>query len=254
MRGWPDTSRTPVLFRRRRRCAHDRGADGDRGGIACQRGDAVAEELADHDAEEAADDGDEDRLGEELEKDLRRRRADRFARPHFAHALVERRQLDVHDHDAADEQRDDPADHEGHVVHLVVLFVAAQVGDAREDFEILRAVLAEEDGFDLVDRLLVALHVLHAHVHEAHFAALERLALARHERRQRDVDLAVHPAHHVALVIEAEVLLLHHADDQVAGAVDGHGLADRIVAAEELLRRAPCRGPRRARRWRGRCR
>ena len=103
------------------------------------------EELADEDAEEAAEDRDQDRLGEELEEDLRRRRADGLARPHFAHALVERRELDVHDHDAADEQRDDPADHERHVVHLVVLLVALQVGDAREDLEVLRAVLAEED-------------------------------------------------------------------------------------------------------------
>src|SRR5262249_9790284 len=64
-----------------------------------QRGDTHREQPSHKQAEEAAEDGDENRLGEELEEDLCRRRAHCLARSHLAYALVERGELDVHDHD-----------------------------------------------------------------------------------------------------------------------------------------------------------
>src|ERR1041385_5864942 len=161
----------------------------DDGRLLDQRGDGDGEQPPHEQAEEAAEDGDEDRLGQELEEDLRRRRADGLARAHLAPALVERGQLDVHDHDAAHDQRDQPADHEGHVVHLVVRLVALEIGHAREHFEVLHAVVALEHGLDLVGGVLVALGVLHARVHDRDLALRHRLALARHHGGDGDVHL-----------------------------------------------------------------
>src|ERR1051325_11731011 len=169
---------------------------------AQQHADAGGEALAGDEPQEAAEERDEDRLAEELEEDLRRRRADGLARADFAHPLVEGRELDVHHYDAAHDERDDSADHEERVVHPVLLLVAAEVRHAREDFEVAHAVLALEDAFDLVHRLHVFLDVAHARVHEADLPLLQRLALARDERGERGVDLAVHPAHHVALLVD----------------------------------------------------
>src|SRR5207253_6365532 len=187
-------------------------------------------------SDEAAEDRHQDGFGQELTEDLGWRRADSLARSHFTYALVERGELDVHDHDPADQQRNDPADHERHVVHAVVLLVAAQIGHPRHHFVVLHPVLAEEHLADLIDRFFMLFDVAHARVHEADFASRQRLTLASKERGDGHVDLPVHPPHHVALVIEAEVLLLHHADYFVAGAVDGDDFPDRVVGGEELLR------------------
>ena len=96
-------------------------------------------------------------------------------------------------------------------------------------------MLALEDRFELRHGVLPNLRVAHARVHPRHLAALQRLALARHVGGDGDVDLPVHPAQGVVLaVVEAEELLLHHADDLVAGAADDHRLPDRVVGGEEL--------------------
>ena len=95
-------------------------------------------------------------------------------------------------------------------------------------------MLAIEHFADLIDGILMILDVDHARVHCAHLAAIERLALTREKCRDRNEDIPVHPPKIVVLVIEAEVFLLHHADDLIASAVDCHHLADRIVRGEEL--------------------
>ena len=72
--------------------------------------------LADQDADQAAHQAEHDRLDQELEQDRRRPRADRLAQADLARALGDRDEHDVHDPDAADEQRD-PDDAAGHHRH-----------------------------------------------------------------------------------------------------------------------------------------
>ena len=93
----------------------DGGDDG--GGV---EDEAPAGELADHgrdgeaddDADEAAEERQGQRLDEELGEDVAAARADRLADADLARPLADRDQHDVHDPDAADDQRDrgDPAE------------------------------------------------------------------------------------------------------------------------------------------------
>jgi hypothetical protein len=83
-----------------------------------------------------------------------------------------------------------------------------QVGHAREDLKVLHAVLPEQDAPDLRDRFLVPFDVLHTSVHEGDLPRCSGCPL-----RVIIVVMgcyeAVHPPEqHVALLIEAEVLLL----------------------------------------------
>ena len=81
-----------------------RGARGD--GVADQAGQIEhAEEPADH-AEDAADQAEHGGLDEELAPDDPGRGAERLAQPDLADSLGDRHQHDVHDADAADDERD----------------------------------------------------------------------------------------------------------------------------------------------------
>src|SRR3990172_3806334 len=75
--------------------------------------------------EQAAEDRDNDALHQELRHDVEPRRAERLARGHLAHALVEGREQDVHDHDPAHQQRDGAAGEEGDVVDPALLLLLA---------------------------------------------------------------------------------------------------------------------------------
>ena len=67
------------------------------------------------DADHAAEQGQRQRLDQELGEDVAAARADRLADADLAGPLADRDQHDVHDPDAADDQRDrgDPAEQEG---------------------------------------------------------------------------------------------------------------------------------------------
>ena len=58
------------------------------------------------DADQAAEDGQRDRLDQELRQDVAAARADRLADADLARPLADRHEHDVHDPDAADDERD----------------------------------------------------------------------------------------------------------------------------------------------------
>ena len=65
-------------------------------------------------ADDAAEHRERDRLGEDLPQDVAPPRAERLAQPDLARALAHRHQHDVHDDDAADDEREaDDADQDG---------------------------------------------------------------------------------------------------------------------------------------------
>src|SRR5205823_3326705 len=68
--------------------------------------DSTAQGDADHDSGDAAHDADQDRFGQELKQDLPPGRADRSAHADLLDPLEHRREHDVHDPDAADDERD----------------------------------------------------------------------------------------------------------------------------------------------------
>src|SRR3546814_8707175 len=67
--------------------------------------DVCSSDLAEHDADDAAAGRDHHRFGEKLQAHLARAGAHRHAQADFADALGHRHQHDVHDADAADQQR-----------------------------------------------------------------------------------------------------------------------------------------------------
>ncbi len=79
---------------------------------------AVVKATPSAEAQQSADDGDDDALHQELGHDVEARGAQGLARAHLTNAFVERGQQDVHDDDAAHEERDGAADEEGDVVDL----------------------------------------------------------------------------------------------------------------------------------------
>src|ERR1700687_6345639 len=77
---------------------------GNRNAIGGEEADGVGDGESNNNAEDAADEGDENGLGKELEADLALGGADCFADADLANAGADRGQHDVHDADAADQQ------------------------------------------------------------------------------------------------------------------------------------------------------
>ena len=75
-------------------------------GMRQDESDEEGERRAENDADDAADDGQKHRFEQELRQDVAVFRAEGFAQADLARALRHRDQHDVHDADAADEQRD----------------------------------------------------------------------------------------------------------------------------------------------------
>ena len=86
----------------------------------------------------------------------RLRGAERLADADFADALRERREQDVHDHDAADEQRDRAGAADRRVVHDAVALPLREALRAIEDREVAHAAMISQQ--DAIHRLF---HVLH---------------------------------------------------------------------------------------------
>src|ERR1700719_3716201 len=77
---------------------------GNRNTIGGEEADGVGDGESNNNAEDAADEGDENGLGKELEADLAFGGADRFADADLANAGADGGQHDIHDADAADQQ------------------------------------------------------------------------------------------------------------------------------------------------------
>src|SRR6266436_9376491 len=77
--------------------------------------DEAGERGAQAESQQTADQRDDQDLGEHVGEDAARRRAKGHAGAEFAHALDDRGEQDVRDHDAAGHERDDPDDQENEV-------------------------------------------------------------------------------------------------------------------------------------------
>src|SRR5688572_103588 len=228
--------------------------------------DADTEAAADEDARHASRDADQDRLAEELVQDVLLRGAERAPHADLLDALQHRREHDVHDPDAADDQRDrrDGAEHdvEDRLGALLLLQQQLGYGDLEVDLVVVpslhhpaqhlrdrRHLTRVRDAHDdLVE--LVAVQLLGAR----RFILLRRVRRLDDDGTRRELDVALRDLGAVAIsgergadrdvdvhvgVADAEPLrrlLAHLAVVQDAD----HGeprLADLDPAADRILRR-----------------
>ena len=196
-------------------------------------GDSQGDADAAGDAQEAADDADDDGFDEELHHDVLEGRAQGFTDADFPRPFSDGDHHDVHDADAADDERNggDTAQEEGqhgrragHGFHE-----ARQVADVEVVFLAVHDVMALAQqrfdfGLDLFDFIGAGdLDVDGADVGNAHEAFLGR--------RQGDDDDIVLVLAHGGLA-----LAFQDADDLVRLVVDADVLADRVGFVEEVGR------------------
>src|SRR5258708_2600844 len=104
-------------------------------------GDEARERGTQAESQQTADQRDDQDLGEHVREDPARRRAEGHAGAEFAHALDDRGEQDVRDHDATGHEGDDPDDQEDEVEEqekLAGLLPGALAG--RADVEVLAAL------------------------------------------------------------------------------------------------------------------
>src|ERR1041385_3092719 len=187
------------------------------------RGDDLREQDADDDAGHAAEQRDRERLDHELRADVDAARADGAADADLARPLHHRGQHDVHDADAADEERD-PGDraHDDVEDRLRLPPLRQQrLGD--HDLVVVRAAVQPvEQRADQLRRRPRRHAVLHLH-HELVDRRVERVAVELpHRRRHRKPDLLV------------RAVALEDADDFQPDVVDLDLPADGGTVAEEI--------------------
>src|ERR1035438_7212868 len=201
-------------------------------------GDQPGEEESEGNAQETAADGDEDGFGEELANDIEAAGADGAADADFAGAFHDGGEDDVHNADAAHQQRNGgDGDHDVGEDGLGALLLGEE-GGGDGDGEILHGMVGGiEDGGDdfgdldaigaglqaKVDAIEIVLHVF-ALVPEAVSQGVER-----------DVDDIIDVEHTAAGVLGAgHHLLAEDADHFHPGIVDLDELADGGSVAEEV--------------------
>src|SRR5882672_8024579 len=178
---------------------------------------------------------DDQDLGEHVGEDAARRRAKGHAGAEFAHALDDRGEQDVRDHDAAGHEGDDPDDEEDEVEEqqkLAGLLPGALAG--RPDVEVLDAVPRKQQAAHLPLRARAADGGARLERQEVEMVAG---AVLRDRRRDRDVGALVAILERVVLPGgEVELLALEDTDDAIALLADAHDLAKgRRGAAEQRI-------------------
>src|SRR3989441_5147010 len=196
--------------------------------------DQLRDEEPERDSDDAAEGRERDRLGEHLRHDVGPAGAERLSQTDFARPLAHDHQHDVHDHDAANEQRQrhDADEHgENPVGRLTVEAEQRVRGEQAEVVRFLRlqpsrdAKRHDRVVFRLVDERRVA------RLHEqrqvlAHAVEL----LVRAERNDRKLVLRASQERAAALA---------HADDPEVDAFDADDLVERIALAEQAVGRLP---------------
>ena len=191
-----------------------------------EQADRSSAQVAERDADGTAESGERDRLDQELDQHIVTACADRFTDANLARPLRDRHEHDVHNADAADEQRDPDygahdagsrVEHRGDRLHQLFL---------RGDLEIVglaffQMVPSAQDVSDLL------------------FGQVDVVARA-HLQRDRQVLHAVGPVEHlrggerdvdniVRIVADRRAALLHHADDGEVVVIHADVFADRVA-------------------------
>src|SRR5262245_790700 len=127
----------------RNRAGHDHGGHGHDGGPAGQVRDELRQHDADDDAGQATADGDQRGFDKELANDVLPRGADRAAHAYFAGALHHAGEHDVHDADAAHEERNrGDGDHHEQEQPARLLLLREELG-RHDDREVARVPVVQ---------------------------------------------------------------------------------------------------------------
>ena len=188
--------------------------------------------------EQAAADRDQDGFGEELADDIEAAGADGAADADFAGALHDGGEHDVHDADAADEQRDGGDRHHDVSEDGLRALLLGEQGGGDGDAEILHVVVrgVEDGGDDFGDFDAIGVG-LQAEVDAIEFVLHDRALVpeAVLQGVERDVDDVVDVLHGAAAVLGAgHDLLAEDADDFQPGIVHLDELADGGAVAEQV--------------------
>src|SRR6266545_1172771 len=188
-------------------------------------GDEPRERRTQAESQQTADQRDDQNLGEHVGEDAARRGAESHAGAEFAHALDDRGEQDVRDHDAAGHERDDPDDQEDEVEEqqkLARLLAGALAG--RPDIEILDSVPREQQAAHLC---LCPRAVGRACLEGEEIEMVSR-AVLRDRGGNRDVRPLVTILERVVFPGgKIELLPLQHTHDAIALLADAHDLAER---------------------------
>ena len=188
--------------------------------------------VAERDADQAAERRQRHRLDQELDQDVLAPRADRLAQADLARALGHRHQHDVHDADAADQQRDadDRAHHRGDAAEHARVDLAHLV--LHHDAEVVLVVLG--------DVVALPQHALDAFAHRAHHLLVSRpgsWSCTRSPTSRPKIVSALREGNEhrvVEVAAQALALRLHDADHRHRGGADVDLLPDRLGHAQLL--------------------
>src|SRR5258705_1042058 len=195
-------------------------------------GDEAGERRTEAESQQTADQRHDEDLGEHVGEDPACRGAKGHARAEFAHALDDRGEQDVRDHDAAGHERNDPDDQED------------EVEEQQELARLLAGALAGRSDVEVLDAVPRVQQTAHLRLRARAGARLERQevevvagAVLRDRGRDRDVRPLVAVLERVVFPGgEVELLALEDADDSIALLPDAHDLAKgRRGAAEQRI-------------------
>lgn len=223
------------------------GPGGDDGFHLGEVGDADRDEDAEEDSDDPAADGEDDGLDEELDDDVFSLRSEGAADADLAGALGDGGEHDIHDTDAADEERNGSDGAEDDVEHALGGLGLAEELERDNEFEVLLLMEVAEEVLDLLLARDDGLRIGHADDEAVEFDALgahaagglldEEFAKAGAGGGEGDVNVVVDG---FALVIAHLGTLLggsgfiDHADDVVVALFDPDGGFERVLVGEKF--------------------